>query len=70
MNEAFINTKPSPSLDSATLYLHQFITAKQFPRATHRSFRKNRADVVMSTAGFKTDAQPTALTELLHLSHL
>lgn len=52
------------------MYLEQFISTEQLATATNRSLRKNRADVMMPTVGFQTDAQATVPTKLLHLSHL
>lgn len=58
-----------PFFEGAT-YLEQFISTEQLATASHWSLGKNRADVMMPAVGFQTDAEATALTELLHLSHL
>lgn len=52
------------------MYLEQLVSTEQLAAATDGSLRKNGADVMMPTVGFQADAQPAALTKLLHLSHL
>lgn len=51
-------------------HLQQLVAAEQLATAADGALREDRADVVVATVCFQTDAQAAALTELLHLSHL